>query len=320
VKGLAASRPALALSAKLDGIKPPGKTSSGREPPREIVGFHRALNRETAPYWDTFGPHRDCVTGLIAGTAGEPGASGGKLAVLGAGNCNDVALDELAGRFAELHLFDLDREAVAGARARQRPEVAERLVLHAPVDLGGALAELGGLRRRPATPDELGALPGSGRELLARVPERFATVASTCLLSQLVHGCRQLLGDEHPQLEEIACAVVVAHVRLLAGLLAPGGVGLLITDTVSSDTYPLEELWLERDPWALIDELEDSGNHLSGTSPRFLRRIVNTDPVVGPLVATCRREPPWLWRLDSDVTYLVHAVRFERTKTGGPDP
>ena len=63
-------------------------------------------------------------------------------------------------------------------------------------------------------------------------------------------------------------------------LIAPGGTGLLLTDTVSSDTYPLEELWGQRPPWALMDELESTGNHLSGTTPRFIRRIVNTDPVI----------------------------------------
>ena len=91
--------------------------------------------------------------------------------------------------------------------------------------------------------------------------------------------------------------MVVAHLRMLAQLVKPGGTGLLVTDMVSSDTYPLEELWGQRSPWALVDELEATGNHLSGTTPKFLRRIVNTDPVIAPLVASGRAEEPWLWAL-----------------------
>ncbi len=214
-----------------------------------MVGFHRELNRETAENWGSFQPHRQRVTDLITRLAPGDGSRAGQLAILGAGNCNDLALDQIAARF--------DRRAPGGhrsrgdrtGRARQPAQVAERLQLHAPVDLGGGLGEVGKFRRRTATPTELGALPGAAtRAALAAVPERFEAVASTCILSQLVHGCQQLLGPDHAQIQEIACAVVVAHMRVVAQLLAPGGSGLLVTDMVSSDTYPLEELWGQQFP------------------------------------------------------------------------
>ena len=133
----------------------------------------------------------------------------------------------------------------------------------------------------------MAALPQAGTgpgAPLAAEPERFDAVASTCILSQLVHGCQRLLGDNHPQIQEIACAVVVAHLHLVAQLVKPGGTGLIVTDTVSSDTYPLVELWGQQAPWSLIDQLEATGNHLSGTTPKFLRRVINTDLVIAPLV------------------------------------
>jgi hypothetical protein len=281
-----------------------------------MVGFHRELNRETADNWGSFQSHRQRVTDLITRLAPGDGSRAGQLAILGAGNCNDLALDEIAARFDGVHLVDIDREAIERGRARQPAQVAERLHLHAPVDLGGGLGEVGQFRRRTATPTELGALPGAAmRTALAAVPERFEAVASTCILSQLVHGCQQLLGPEHAQIQEIACAVVVAHMRVVAQLLAPGGSALLITDMVSSDTYPLEELWGQRSPWALVDELETSGNHLSGTTPKFLRRIVNTDPVIAPLAGRVQLETPWLWALSEEETYLVYALGFTRTKS-----
>jgi hypothetical protein len=251
------------------------------------------------------------VTRLIADARGE--AAGGTLAILGAGNGNDVALDQLVDRFAEVHLFDIDREALERARGRLVAPSAGRLVLHAPVDLGGAQKHVEKFRRRPADRDELGALPAQGsRDALAGGVDRFDVVASTCVLSQIVHGCEHLLGPEHPQLQEIACAVVIAHLRVVAQLAKPGGVALLVTDTVSSDTYPLEELWAEREPRALLDELEDTGNHLSGTSPRFLRRLLGGDPVIAPLVLTPALLDPWLWQLGPDETYLVYGLRLDR--------
>ena len=110
--------------------------------------------------------------------------------------------------------------------------------------------------------------------------------------------------------------MVVAHLRVITELVEPGGQALLITDMVSSDTYPLEELWSQRSPWALVDELETSGNHLSGTTPKFLRRIVNTDPVIAPLAGRVALETPWLWALSPEETYLTYALRFARGADG----
>jgi hypothetical protein len=279
-----------------------------------MIGFHRDLNRETAASWDRFREHRQRVSHLLADVAGDPPSpEAGTLAILGAGNGNDLDLPAIVPRYRQVHLFDIDREAITRARDRQPPAIAERLILHAPIDLGGALADLGKLRHRPASADELGALPGAGlRQVLPRVAERFDVVASTCLVSQLVHSCQRLLGDAHPHIQPIACAVVVAHLRLLVELIRPGGTGLLVTDTVSSDTYPLAELWGTRAPWALVDELEATGNHLSGTTPSFMRRILNTDPVISPRVSNTCLEEPWLWTLSDAETYLVYALRFER--------
>jgi hypothetical protein len=284
--------------------------------PPELVDLHRGYNRDTAGNRDTFAGHRARVTALIVEAAGQ-GAAGngeaGRCALLGAGNGNDVDLLALLAKFREVHLIDLDREAIAATRDRLPPQLAARVFLHGPIDLGGGLARLSAWRKRAVTPAELGALPGqSAAEALAALPERFDVVASCCLLSQIVHTCDRVLGPHHGQLEAVACALVVAHVRVLVQLIAPGGVGLLITDTVSSETYPLEELWGTRPPLALLDELEAAQNQLSGTGPVFLRRILRTDDVVAPLVAGVRLVEPWLWRFNATLTLLAYALRVGR--------
>jgi hypothetical protein len=274
--------------------------------PNDLVGFHRGLNRETAASYERFAGHRARVTALALEAGGET------LALLGAGNCNDVDLPALAARFRQIHLIDLDREAMERARRRQPAEVASRIVIHGPVDLGGARL-LGELRGRPVGPALLGGLPGrSAAEALAALPVRAEVVMSAGLLSQIVHTCHQALGPAHPQLTAVACALVVAHLRSLVELVQPGGTGILVTDTVTSETCALDELWGTRPPLVLLEQLETSGNHLSGTGPSFLRRILRTDAVIAPLVLAPRLVEPWLWPLNDLMTLLAYALVFRR--------
>lgn len=278
--------------------------------PAELIALHRTWNRETAANGALFAEHRARVTALVLEAAEGEASS---LALLGAGNCNDVDLAALAARFPEVHLVDLDRESIQRARDRQPAGTRARLTLHAPIDLGGALERLESFKRRALGPADLGALPGaSTAEALAAVPVRCDVVASTCLLSQIVHTCNRVLGSRHPQLEAVACALVVAHVRTLVQLAKPGGRAVLVTDSATSETYPLEELWGTRPPRAMLDELEQADNHLSGTGPAFLRRILRTDPVAAPLVEAPLAVEPWLWRLNPELTLLVHALVMRR--------
>jgi hypothetical protein len=275
--------------------------------PPGLIDLHRGLNRETAENWGHYASHRERVTALALAPGGET------CAVLGAGNCNDLDLEALAGRYQEVHLVDLDREAVVRARDRQTAAVAQRLVLHAPIDLSGVLHRLGDFRRRKLTPAELGALPqASADAVLQGIGPRFDTVVSACVLSQIMHTCNEALGPETEQLQIIACALVVAHLRTVTQLVQPGGSAVLVTDTVSSDSYALEELWGEREPLALLDHLEQTENFLSGTSPSFLRRILRTDEVIGKLVQAPRLCEPWLWRVNDHLTMLAYALSFNR--------
>lgn len=288
--------------------------------PPDLIALHRTWNRETAASGALFAEHRARVTALVleaaTSAAGSPPET---LALLGAGNCNDVDLPAFAARFREVHLVDLDREAVQRARDRQPQETRARVVLHAPVDLGGGFGRLNRLKKRTVGPADLGALPGaSTAEALAAVPVRCDLVASTCLLSQIVHTCNRVLGADHPQLEAVACALVVAHVRTLVQLAKPGGTAVLITDSATSATYPLEELWGTRSPQAMLEELEQTDNQLSGTGPIFLRRILRTDPVVAPVVEAVAPVEPWLWRLNPELTLLVHALVTRRRRSALP--
>jgi hypothetical protein len=59
------------------------------------------LNQGTADNWELFTSHRQQITNLIL--SNWEGA-GGRLCVLGAGNCNDIDLTALTHRFTESHV------------------------------------------------------------------------------------------------------------------------------------------------------------------------------------------------------------------------
>jgi hypothetical protein len=286
--------------------------------PPDLTELHRRNNRESAGHWDHFQEHRARVTALALSTAGAgDAAGGGRLMVLGAGNCNDLDLAAIAPRFREVHLVDLDQEALRRARERQPAEVAARLVLHAPVDLSGGFDRLHRYRAQPATRAELAAMPEACTErVVAALPGGQDVVLSACFLSQLMHTAFMVLGDRHPQLHALACTFALAHLRSLVRLLAPGGTAHVVTDTVSSETYPLDELWGTRTPAALLDHLELTDNTFSGTSPAFLRRILASDRHVAPALAgPARLVEPWRWRFSDERSYLVYALTFTRAAT-----
>ncbi len=61
----------------------------------------------------------------------------GRLCLLGAGNANDVDLNALAARFGEIHLVDIDPDAVARAVARLPPGGPQ--MIPTPVDACGII-------------------------------------------------------------------------------------------------------------------------------------------------------------------------------------
>jgi len=266
------------------------------------------LNTSSRDHWEAFAEHRRCLTAALA-RAATAGRS--RLGVLGAGNANDLDLPALLACHREVHLVDLDSEAMG--RGAVRPGVAGHpgLHLHGGVDLTATLGILSG--RTPTSelaPADFEAMAGWPESRAAAIlPGGFDCVASTCLLSQILETAAHALGRGHRQLAEAESALRAGHLRLLARLASPGGEALLVTEVVSSvmlaelPTLPAERLA------GLLPELERSGNHFRGVHPRQLLAALRADPTIGPFVAASALWKPWRWRL-RDRTYLVGPVSF----------
>lgn len=274
-----------------------------------ISDEHRRRNRTTREAWELYAGHRRRVAELLA----REGTGGGRLCLLGAGNCNDLDLNRLADAFAEVHLVDLDADALAEGVARQAPRAAERIVRHAPVDVTGIAARLAAWSegRRPSSDEALDCLRAAEAAPAAELPGPFDVVASVGLLTQLIDSAQLALGKEHPQLVPLMLAIRHRHARLMLELLRPGGAGLLVSEIVSSDTAPELLAVDEAQLPALAARLIQARNFFTGCNPFALQMLFQNDPVLAPRVAQAQLLRPWRWQFVNRV-YAVSAARFER--------
>jgi hypothetical protein len=273
-----------------------------------LGGRQVAFNAASRGQWEAFTEHRRRLTDvLIRGST----AGGSRICVLGAGNANDLDLPALLQAHAEVHLVDIDAEALDLGAARQDVAGHPRLRLHGGVDVTAALGVLSGWTPMsalgPADFHALAAWPAS--RVASTLPGEFDRVASTCLLSQILETAAHSLGRGHRQLAEVESALLAGHLRLMARLASHGGDATLVAEVVSSDT-------LARLPEMSADELAElpprlrrEGNHFRGVHPQQLLAALRADPSAGPLVATAGSLAPWRWRLHGR-TYLVGALSF----------
>ena len=289
----------------------PAKGSTGWGDPRLMDRLGRrqvAFNATSRDQWEAFAEHRRCLTAVLAR---EATAGRSRLCVLGAGNTNDLDLTALLSAHREVHLVDIDSEALVRGAERQGVAKHPRLHLHGGVDVTATLGVLSGRTPMselgPADFDAMAAWPASRTALV--LPGGFDRVASTCLLSQILETAAHSLGRDHHQLADAQAALRAGHLRLMARLAAPGGEAVLVTDVVSSQILAELPALDAKELAGLLPGLRGKGDHFRGVHPRQLLAALRADPSLGPLVASVALLAPWRWRLH-DETYLVAAMAF----------
>jgi hypothetical protein len=261
------------------------------------------------PYFEG---HRKKVTALLAERARGPDA---RLCLLGAGNANDVDLDALLERYAEIHLVDLDPAALSRAALTVTGPHASKLVPHAPVDVSFVLDKLERWRAMQITPEELMGHPqAAGMALLQATGGPFDVVASACLLTQIQRAPVAVLGDQHRLFEAVRHTLTVAHLRVLHALTRPGGTALFVTDVSADRITPLPEDDGKTDLVALVSRLVTERNVFQVANPELVRGIVNDDPVLSKDVRISSLLDAWFWLNGPQNRFLVYAL--ELTKNG----
>ena len=108
---------------------------------------------------------------------------------------------------------------------------------------------------------------------------------------------------------ELVEALRQRHLRLLAELLAPGGVGYLVTDFAqqSGGGHPTPKAYPTSE-----SAPAPPGEAFLGVNPQELCALVSNDAVLRNQVRHARVSPSWLWRQNLQRTLRVCAISFQR--------
>jgi hypothetical protein len=256
---------------------------------RQIVS-----NAQTRDAWQRCAAHRQRIQELILAASAE---RGGRICVLGAGNCNDLDLSFLASRFTQVHLVDIDRAALEAAVARQRPLDRTRIVLHAPCDVSGVL----GIEKH--VEDVLSRLRAHSVELGGP----YDVVLSTGLLTQMFQSAEDL-GLPEPATLNLVLELRRRHLRLLLDLTCPGGAFILVTDVVSTASAPdLRTCPAERLD-ARLPQLIEERNFFTGANPAAIWKEITEDAELAGRTGAIESHDPWLWPVTASHDYLTWAM------------
>jgi hypothetical protein len=263
------------------------------------------FNLSSSHAWDVFAHHRHQVTSHL-----EAGADPSRLCILGAGNCNDLDLATLVQSHHEVHLVDIDTASLVQGIARQNLTHHDRIYLHGGLDLTGMLDQMADWLPDTVIADtDIAALSEAPIRSLEAIPRPFDVVASTCVLSQLIKTIVDVVGEDHPQFLALIQAVRMGHLRLLMQLITSNGWGLLITDIVSSASYPA--LASVPNLSQVLSQLMREGNFFHGVNPAVLVQLFRQDPQLSQQVASLKPIGPWLWNLGPR-HYAVVALKVQK--------
>ncbi len=265
--------------------------------PIAFVEELKRRNLKTREAWEPSAGHRAQVTHLLREASREI-ASPRRLCILGAGNCNDLALGMLLDAFDEVHLVDLDADALAAGIARQAPSAVKRINSHGRMDVTGCLTQLA-QDINPASVDDARIV-----EWIQRIknlppfpqPSPFHVVVSLGMLTQIAECALMLVGGpDRPRGNELLFALRNHHLRKLLEMTRPGGVAFLVTDVVSSFTFPNLPLLDDADlPNALYQQVAMK-NFFTGANPYALDALMRSEPALQRRVASTEMLAPWRW-------------------------
>ena len=276
-----------------------------------LVEEQRQANQSTIGWFAEYQEHRERFTGLVCD--GVPEGSDKRVAVLGAGNSNDLDLPTLARHFSEIHLVDIDLEAIEEARRRQPPDVAQRITLHAPVDLTGFLNKLEAWSRMEVTEQEMLPHPTTTAKNLVALLGTFDLVVSACLITQMQLSVLQALGDAHRLFDAVRHTLALTHLHTLFELTAPGARALLVTDVLSSQNYHyLDRVPPDADFEQILSDVIAAERVIYVARPGLFHLFARQDAVLAKQATLSPPLAAWLWRNGPDARFLVYAMELQR--------
>lgn len=280
------------------------------------VKHQKTSNKAALKYFSHFENHRRRQTELVLTDA----ARDGRICILGAGNCYDFDLPLIVSHFSEVHLVDIDKDAVIAARSRLSGVQAKKIYLHAPVDISGAHNKLESWRDMRVTPEALIEFPDiAAKSLLHLLPAPFDCVVSSCLISQILLTYRHILGEHHPLFDAGLLTLLIAHLRSMVELMGSAGEAFWITDISSDEIAALHRFPAGENGVEFLNSLIFANQIFSYLNPRLISDLVQQDPFLSRKVAISDPIASWLWHNGPSRTFMVYASRLT-TKCGPHQP
>lgn len=268
-------------------------------------------DRDPDEVWKNAKEHRGMITRIVTETSQT---SGGQLAILGAGLCNDINLNKVKDSFSNIHLIDIDGEAIWKGLEYQSLTNSSSITIHGQTDVTGVAKKLEECKTSGFDDSKINAIVQSLKSF--RLPEmagKFDVVLSTCLLSQLNEHVISCVGDEHPRLVELLLAVRVGHLSLLADLCSEQGIAILVFDFVSTESLPGMEGFKGEDLRQMLTKAIEQHNFFHGMNPVMISETMQQHPELSKQLKNVRSALPWVWNATGR-HYAVTAVSFQSNK------
>ncbi len=282
----------------------------------DITDHQRILyqhNEMTQGDAGAYSAHRTHLTSAIIDCAPKNATS---LCLLGAGNCNDVSLPRLLELFQQIHLVDIDEEALGRARKGLSKLEKTRVIAHDSVDLSGLFKNFSDkIPSAPAAPEELA--HEISVNVLGSQLGRHEVVVSCCLMSQLDRTLIDVLEGRkraNPALESYREGVMLGQLRIMTELLAPGGVGIIANDLLGSGQVDLDSIHERGDLAEFTKQAILHRRCDPSVDPVRIRQLLRRDPILKRASHEVKTVGTWLWTVTHKEKYLVQALRFRKVE------
>ena len=275
-------------------------------------------NLTTRHQWGFYNSHRQAMERLIV-----PADHAGRICVLGAGNCNDLDLQWLGTVYREIHLVDLDHQAIAEAATRQKVRNPAQFKLHAPVDLTGISDLVAEWNIKIPDDKSIAKAIGVVRKMNSAAasvwdnsPAAVDLVLSPCVLTQTINPARNALRDhfplQHPLRIQLRDALITRHLKLMTRLLRKGGKGVLAVDLISQEHFSDLARVPENELSALFAKYVSENKHYPGLDPESFNRIREGDSELSRSISRCELRGIWRWHLGLRKCFVVYGLVFEK--------
>lgn len=287
-----------------------------------MIGFieqQKMANADTRDKYEVYKHHRDKSTNLILSLQ-----KGGKILIIGAGNCNDVDLVTFTQNFSEVHLLDIDEEALNFGIKHQLGSQTHNVSLHI-TDVTQIADSYNKLLKNPfhsTANRNINALRNLSFPSVPSLKEAFNIVVSQCIISQIVEPAVRLWTKEKDLkkaklFKTLAGELVVAHLKEMAAYLSKGSTGVVITDVVSSEAvgnfseHTIQDILYNcyYNSTSLI-----YGKNLFGTNIVNIFHSYKKDlsTIIQLEVANPQNAPAWIWEMSKTKQYIVQGFIFQK--------